>query len=313
MPNISVIINNYNYGELVGRAIESALAHTADTVEVVVVDDGSTDGSVDVLARYRDRVRLIVQENGGQAAAINAGVRESRGEILCFLDADDWWVPQKISAIIEVMKANPRVALAYHRLQPALVDGEPILKPFPRTLCLGDLAPRMARSAGWWPFPLTSALSVRRSAWEVAGPIPTELRISADAWLVGIYPFLGDVAALPAALGFYCLHGRNNWSRQGVDPVMLAKRIAHWQTTIRLTNAFLAGRAGAPTLRLEDHYPLQLAEAQLGGATLGRRLSLALQGLTFGGEPHLLRRVRNTLRDVAALPRPGHGPAASQT
>lgn len=315
MPRISIIINNYNYGHLVSRAIDSALLQTSKDTEIVIVDDGSRDNSRAILEGYRDRVKVVLQENRGQAAAINAGVEASQGDVLCFLDADDWFVPAKCSAMATVFEADPGTVLAYHRLQPSLNDGTPILKPIPRTLCRGDISGLMARTGGWWPFPMTSAISVRRSAWDAAGPIPLELRISADAWLVGIFPFLGRVTALPESLGFYCVHGQNNWFREADDPAMLRRKMAHWRATVDLTNRFLAGRAdtapATPELRLADHFPHRIAEARLSGAGPARRVSLALQGLRFGGEPNFPRRIRNALRDVATLPAAGQGLAGT--
>ncbi|MBP1806803.1 glycosyltransferase [Rubellimicrobium aerolatum] len=301
-PLVSVVVNNFNYAAFVGTAIDSALAQQGDGfgVEVVVVDDGSTDGSGAVLDRYEGRATVVRQRNAGQAGAINAGVRASRGEILCFLDADDWWAPSKVAAVVAAFRADPGAALAYHRLQPVGPDGRPALRPIPRTLCRGDLRRRMERSAGWWPFPMTSAVAVRRSAWEEAGPIPEAFRISADAWLVGIHPFLGRVAALPDSLGFYRLHA-NNWYRAADDAPMLRRRMAHWEATVAATNGFLAGRGLPSRLSLGDHFPHKVARARLEGAGIGRRLRLGLDGLRFGGEPSLPRRVRDTARIVAEL------------
>ena len=119
-PTFSVLINNYNYGRFVARAVESSLAQADVDAEVIVVDDGSSDHSRTVLEDYSGRAKIILQDNQGQAAAVNAGVKASRGDILCFLDADDWWAPGKLSAIAEVFQSDPRVELAYHRLQPVL-------------------------------------------------------------------------------------------------------------------------------------------------------------------------------------------------
>ena len=236
---------------------------------------------------------------------MNAAVRESRGEILCFLDSDDWWAPGKLAEVAAAFDADPRVVLVYHRLQPVR-DDSAAGRPIPRTLCSGDLSRRMLRSAGWWPFPMTSAIAVRRSAWDAAGEIPESFRISADAWLVGVYPFLGRVAALPASLGFYRLHGSNNWSRD-VDAAVLRRRMAHWTATVEATNRFLDARGVRDRLRLSDHWPYRLAEADLAGAGPVARLRLALEGLAFAGEPDPLRRLRDAVRVVRAArgPRPG--------
>lgn len=313
-PRISVIINNYNYGRFVGRAILSALAQDDAEAEVIVVDDGSNDDSCARLQTYRPLVRLIFQDNRGQAAAINAGVKASRGEILCFLDADDWWLPAKLSAVTAAFDADPRVVLAYHRLQPAQSDGAPLSRPIPRTLVSGDLVPRLVRSAGWWPFPMTSAIAVRREAWDGAGDIPEVFRISADAWLAGVYPFLGRVAALPDPLGFYRIHA-NSWYRRVDDAAMLRRRMAHWAATVEATNRFLARRGADRRLRLADHFPYQIAAARLDGIDTIGRLRLALRGLAFAGEPNLLRRVRDTARavpDLPAAPAPRHHREAAE-
>ena len=86
---VSIVINNYNYARYLGDAIDSALAQTWHPLEVIVVDDGSTDDSWSVIQRYGERVRAMRQPNGGQGAAYNAGFAASRGEWVLFLDADD--------------------------------------------------------------------------------------------------------------------------------------------------------------------------------------------------------------------------------
>ena len=299
-PEISVLINNYNYGRYVARAIDSALSQQGPSFEVIVVDDGSTDGSRQVIAAYGPAVRAVFQRNQGQAAAMNAAVAASRGAILCFLDADDWWAPRKLAATVATFDADADVGLAYHRLQPLLSDGTVAFRPIPPSLCDGDLAPRLVQSAGRWPFPMTSAVSVRRSLWDRVGDIPADFRISADAWLVGLYPFVCNVAALPEALGFYRIHD-NTWYRAVDDAAMLRKRVAHWQATVAATNAFLH-REGLPwQLDPADHVPSRIASARLDGAQLSHKLGLIWRGLRDQGEPHPLRRLRDTLRDVRAV------------
>jgi glycosyltransferase involved in cell wall biosynthesis len=303
-PAVSVLINNYNYGRFLARAIDSALAQEGSGIEVVVVDDGSNDDSHAVLDGFRDRVKLVLQDNRGQAAAINAGVQASEGEFLCFLDADDWWTPGKLAAIVSTFRSNLKATLIYHRLQPVMVDEMPTLKPVPRTLCSGDISARLIRSAGWWPFPMTSAIAVRRRAWEAVGDIPGEFRISADAWLAGIYPLIGHVVALPQAFGCYRIHN-NNWYRATDDAAMLCKRMAHWQATVEATNGFLCAHGLPGRLRLADHLPYKIAAAKLEGVNPFTRVRLALDGMFFAGEPNLPRRVRDALRTACEIPTAG--------
>ena len=309
-PRVSVIINNYNYGDFIADAIDSALQQP--DVEVVVVDNGSTDHSAAAIGVYGARLQGLFQPNAGQAAAINAGVQASRGEILCFLDADDWWAQAKVTAVVAAFDADPGVDLVYHRLQPISANGSPILKPIPRTLCSGSLTRRLSRSAGFWPFPLTSAISVRRSAWDRVGDIPVDFRISADAWLVGVYPFFGRVLALPSSLGFYRIHGSNQWTRLQNDAEFLTRRMAHWRTTVEQTNQFLAGRNMDVRLDLGDHFPYRLSAATLSGCDLGDRLGLVLRGFAFPGEPNLLRRARDAVRGALAPARKGVATGAAE-
>jgi glycosyltransferase involved in cell wall biosynthesis len=105
-PLISVVIPTYNYGHLVAVAIDSALAQTYPNVEVIVVDDGSTDDTIQRLLPYAGRIRVIHQTNQGLSAARNTGIRESRGEYIAFLDSDDAFHPRKLELQCEYLAAN---------------------------------------------------------------------------------------------------------------------------------------------------------------------------------------------------------------
>jgi glycosyltransferase involved in cell wall biosynthesis len=99
-PFVSIFINNYNYARFLPRSIESALPQTWRRLEVLAVDDASTDGSQEIIARYAGRVVPVLQAaNGGQGAAINAGIRVSRGDVVMLLDADDWLYPEAASRV----------------------------------------------------------------------------------------------------------------------------------------------------------------------------------------------------------------------
>lgn len=111
-PTVSVIITSYNYGRFLAEAIESVMRQTWRPDEVVVVDDGSTDDTAEVAARYAaEGVRYVYKENGGASSARNTGIRESSGELIAFLDADDVWLPQKIARQAEHLLRHPEVAL----------------------------------------------------------------------------------------------------------------------------------------------------------------------------------------------------------
>ena len=97
MPMVSVIIPTYNRADLVSETIDSVLAQSYRDFEVIVVDDGSTDASGEVLARYGEQIRVVLQENAGEAVARNAGIRVASGEYVGFLDSDDIWLPPKLA------------------------------------------------------------------------------------------------------------------------------------------------------------------------------------------------------------------------
>lgn len=108
-PAVSVIIPAYNAAGFVRRAVDSVLAQTCADFELLVVDDGSTDGTRDVLASYGAKLRVLAQPNGGPAAARNHGLRYAQGDYVAFLDADDHWLPQKLERQLQLMSARPDV------------------------------------------------------------------------------------------------------------------------------------------------------------------------------------------------------------
>lgn len=110
---VSVIIPNYNYGDFVASAIESALSQSYPNVETIVVDDGSTDASAAVIATFADRIQVIAKENGGLSSARNAGIHAARGELLLFLDADDILLPRAVEELVHAYLAGGGVRLVY--------------------------------------------------------------------------------------------------------------------------------------------------------------------------------------------------------
>ena len=112
MPKVSVIMPNYNYGRFLGEALQSVLGQTFADFEIIVVDDGSTDNTKEVVGSFADtRVKYIYQENRGVSAAYNRGILASSGEYIAFLDADDVWLPQKLELQVKVLDSCPDVAL----------------------------------------------------------------------------------------------------------------------------------------------------------------------------------------------------------
>jgi len=129
MPRVSVIIPAYNAERYLGEALDSVMAQTWRDIEVVVVDDGSTDGTQEIVRGYGPPVRLLEQANAGPAAARNRGVREAEGELVAFLDSDDLWLPEKLALQVPLFDAEGRVALVYCKAERMTGDGTPIPTP----------------------------------------------------------------------------------------------------------------------------------------------------------------------------------------
>lgn len=113
MNSVSVIIPTYHCGQFIADAIAGALDQTIAPLELIVVDDGSTDNTAEVVRTFGDLVRYVPQENAGVSAARNRGVAESTGEIIAFLDADDTWEPTKLAKQLAVFESDPEVGLVH--------------------------------------------------------------------------------------------------------------------------------------------------------------------------------------------------------
>jgi glycosyltransferase involved in cell wall biosynthesis len=209
---VSIIINNYNYAEFLGRCIDSALAQSYADCEVIVVDDGSTDSSRRVIAGYGDRVTAVHQANGGQAAALNAGFARSRGAIVFFLDADDCLLPDAVATVVRHWDAG----WAFCQFALELVDAKDNpLGLYPASLLMegGAVWPRILTAGAhcYHVMPM-SGLAFSRSVLTRLLPMPTETwRLCADAYLHYLAPAYGPVGVIDAVLGRYRSHGRNGW------------------------------------------------------------------------------------------------------
>jgi glycosyltransferase involved in cell wall biosynthesis len=170
---VSVIIPTWNRAAEVCAAIDSALAQTVRPFEVIVVDDGSTDDTADVLARYGDAIRVVRQHNQGVAAARNAGIAAARGELLAFLDSDDVWLPRKLELQLQRFGADPELGLVHCGAQ------------------FENAAPRLAGMEGWVATEIlrldrdvivahgSSIMMPRRVAEEIGG-FDVRMRVSED-------------------------------------------------------------------------------------------------------------------------------------
>lgn len=186
-PAVSILINNYNYANFLGDAIDSALEQTYKSFEVVVVDDGSTDASKEVILRYGDKIIPVLKQNEGQASAFNVGFSASKGDIICFLDADDVFLPHKLEQVVSSLQfESGEVGWCFHPLK--LVDSNLLsLKPDSeaaknrqQSSLPVDVRHRMVRGELGEPFviPATSGMCFTRSCLKQIIPMPTSRSVS---------------------------------------------------------------------------------------------------------------------------------------
>jgi glycosyltransferase involved in cell wall biosynthesis len=226
-PQVSIVINNYNYGRYLRITIDSALAQTYSRVEVIAVDDGSTDESRAVIESYGKRIVPIMKANGGQGSALNAGFAASRGEIVMFLDADDELMPE---AVAEVVKAwRPGVAKVQFQLDAIDDRGNLLGLRLPRFngfIPNGDIRDRIRRF-GEYPTSPPSGAAYARTVLARLMPLdePSWL-LAADKPLALLTPFFGDLVSICAPLGHYRIHAANDSRLKGRYLEALHRRLS---------------------------------------------------------------------------------------
>lgn len=183
-PLVSVIIPAYNREHTVGRSIDSVLAQTYPRIEIIVVDDGSTDGTVSVLEEYGDAIQVLKRSNGGPSAARNAGAAASRGDIIAFLDSDDTWTPGKIGRQVKLL-ASGGTGVPCCICNASVAGGEE-----PMGTSFANAGVECELEEGFWmnPAPLVATrfilfnqvVAIRREAFELIGGFKEHMRLLED-------------------------------------------------------------------------------------------------------------------------------------
>jgi glycosyltransferase involved in cell wall biosynthesis len=124
LPKVSVIIPTYNAASFIRQAIESVLGQTYPDWELIVIDDGSTDKTFEMVSPFRDRLRYVTQRNQGRPQARNAGLRKAKGEYIAFLDADDVWKPGRLERGVGFLEQRPEIGLIHGEVEVINVEGK---------------------------------------------------------------------------------------------------------------------------------------------------------------------------------------------
>lgn len=215
-PSVSVVIPAYKQRDFISRALDSVVEQTYDgPIDIVVVDDGSPDDVADVAEAHPSEPTVIRQENTGVAGARNRGVRESSGEYVAFLDADDWWAPEKIEKQMDALLACGEPALAFTRYRRIKDDGEASAEPEHPSPSLEARAKKLV----YGNFIGNSTVLVHRECLERTGGYPETEILGRGGQDYALWLRIGALFPLvyvPEVLTLYRVH---HFNRVGTDPV----------------------------------------------------------------------------------------------
>lgn len=236
-PSLSIVITNYNYGNYLGACIGSALRQTRPALEIIVVDDGSTDGSMEVLEEFGSHIHVIGKSNGGQASAFNAGFAAARGDLVYFLDADDIARPELVETVTSL----------WHESLAALCFGLELIDAGGRHMGAYDILPHdidnrqiFLNTASFDFLPTSGNVFARRVLERLMPMEEARWRICADAVLLRAAAIEGRIMPVRRTLAAYRIHPNNNYYIQGASDLWRDRR------GMRDLSDLAEGFAGAP-------------------------------------------------------------------
>jgi glycosyltransferase involved in cell wall biosynthesis len=240
---VTVLIDTYNHEHFIERAITSVLEQDMplDDVEILVVDDGSTDRTPELIRRFEPRVRYLPKANGGQASAFNVGFAEARGEVIATLDGDDRWAREKLRRVLETLDANPDVGMVGHGFHEEYAQGSADGLVLPGRFYRLDLT--LLEDAELFPhvaaFFGTSRMTVRKSVLDRILPVPEELTIEADEYIFTLAPAICPAIILNEPLCYYGMHAGNLFQFGKFEPAKARRKMNVLEVLIRELSAKL--------------------------------------------------------------------------
>ncbi len=227
MPLVTVLVNTYNHERFIAQALTSILEQDfpADDIQTIVVDDGSTDLTAEIAGRFTPAMKYIRKPNGGQVSAFHAGIAEANGQIIAFLDGDDWWAKDKLSRVVTAFGRYSDIAAVGHGYFEVNEDGSPRSVILPETECRLDFATvESARfAANLRVFGGTSRMAMRRSVLERTLPVPGELPFF-DNFIFTQGIAISGAILLPQPLCYYRIHSGNLYASESTDEARLQRR-----------------------------------------------------------------------------------------
>src|ERR1700747_1862932 len=222
-PTVTVLIDTFNHERFIDEAILSVLEQDFPRaeMEIVVVDDGSTDRTPEIVRKFAPDVRLIQKPNGGQASAFNAGIPEAKGDIVAFLDGDDWWAKEKLKVVANYLGARPHIGLVGHGIYEFDSDNGNTKATIPQrtqevtfdSVENGRFFRQMMCFFG------TSRVTVRRNILSRVLPVPERIVIEADEFVSIMSAAYSAAGLIQEPLTFYRLHSGNLFQIRTKDEV----------------------------------------------------------------------------------------------
>lgn len=234
------------------------MAQSYPEFEVIICDDGSTDESCEIAESYASkdsRIHLIRQPNGGVGKALNTAYASSKGDLVCLLDADDYYMPNKLEQVIDRMRA-PDIGFVLHGMQVVNGQGQMLRQiPAARQYEKGWIAERVIRRGGRWRSMPASALSFHRAVADLLFPMPAaSLRSLADAYLYMLAPQFTKVDFIAQSLSAYRLHGANLTGATAFSIEASRKFVEGMERVHRsIAEKRQAEEYEIPSLNLDDH------------------------------------------------------------
>jgi glycosyltransferase involved in cell wall biosynthesis len=267
IPAATILIDTYNHERFIEDAIVSALEQDfprAET-EILVVDDGSTDRTPEIVRKFQPHVRLIQKTNGGQASAFNAGIPEAQGKFVAFLDGDDWWAKKKLSVVMDYLAARPHIGVVGHGIYEVDSDTGNMKATTPQrtrevrfdSVEDGRFFRQMMCFFG------TSRVTIRRDVVSRVLPVPEQIVVEADEFVSIMSAAYSAAGLIQEPLTFYRLHSENLFQVRTKDEVKqrrIQKALAALADELRIR---LASAAMAPGIIDAIVKPLDVGSKRL--------------------------------------------------
>jgi len=250
IPLVTAIVDTFNHEAFIEQALASVLSQgfSPNDLEILVVDDGSTDRTSELVEKFAARVRILRKKNGGQASAFNAAIPLARGEIIAFLDGDDWWAKDKLLNVLKMFRSDPRIGVVGHgfyEIDEVSGNSLAVVPDSHRHVTLQTLEDGIG-FRNVMSFLGTSRVAIRKQVLDLVGPIPPALVIEADEFMSTLAVAKSQAVLLQEPLTFYRMHGGNLYQFRDGDLGKMRRKM------VVLGELGLALRRALASAQLED-------------------------------------------------------------